>query len=143
MAEPKPAESIRSDSRSEAGPKLVAVGDDARPASGARPAPAEPRRRSWAVPVLALLLALALAGLIAQTQRAQTQAARIGALETQVAGLETRLETAAEQLATYHRTLGLVRGTVSELFGRIADLNALVQVDPLGPDAPPAEPAAR
>lgn len=137
MAEPKPADSKLPES-----PKLVAVSDEARPAPPPVPAAQKPERRrgaSWlVVGVLAFLLLLALGGLFAQTQRAEAQAQQITQLQGQVAGLEGRLTTATAQLAHYDRTLGLVRGTVSDLFARIADLNALVQVDPQR-----VEPAAR
>ena len=140
MAEPKSADPSRLQS-----PKLVAVGDDVRPAPpAAEPGPPEPRRGlpGVVVGVLAVLLLLAVAGLFAQTQRATAQAEQIRQLEGQVAGLEDRLTTATAQLAQYDRTLGLVRGTVSDLFARIADLNALVQVDPQRTE-PAADPAQR
>jgi hypothetical protein len=144
MAEPKPADPKLPESPRPESPKLVAVGDQARPDPPA-PAPDPPERRgaSWIlVGVLALLLVLALGGLFAQTQRAEAQAEQIAGLQGQVAGLESRLTTATAQLAHYDRTLGLVRGTVSDLFARIADLNALVQVDPQR-TPPPADPTQR
>ena len=140
MAEPRSGDSSRPQS-----PKLVAVADEARPAPPPAAEPQAPERRGFSgvvVGVLAVLLLLAVTGLFAQTRRAGAQAEQIRQLEAQVAGLEGRLTTATAQLAQYDRTLGLVRGTVSELFARIADLNALVQVDPQRAE-PSADPAQR
>jgi hypothetical protein len=136
MAEAKPADPTRA---SDGNPRVVPLGT-ARPQAGRGH-----RARdgvSWgAFGIAVALLVFVTVGLLVQTQRATSQAARIGVLNSQVSGLEADLAAAHAQLAGYDRQLALIRAGVSSLVDQAATLNALVQANPVSP-VPLAAPAA-
>jgi hypothetical protein len=133
MAEAKPADPSRP---AEGSPRVVPLG--AR--SGARPAPDGVSWNTFGVAMV--LLVLAVAGLLVQTQRVANRGEQIAALNEQVAGLENRLASANTQLATYHTQLGLIRSSVSAVIDQVTNLNALVQENPFAPPASIAAPDA-
>ena len=135
MAEAKPADASRPVDGS---PRVVPLG--AR--SPGRPTP-DADGVSWNTFGIAMvLLVLAVAGLLVQTQRVSNRGEQIAALNEQVSSLEDRLASANTQLATYHTQLGLIRSSVSAVIDQVTNLNALVQENPFAPPASLAAPNA-
>src|SRR5215470_3905899 len=121
MAEAKPADPTRP---AEGSPRVVPLG--ARPQPPGRPAPDD--GVSWnTFGIAVVLLVLAVAALLVQTQRIANRNEQIDALNGQVASLEGQLASANTQLATYHTQLGLIRSSVSAVIDQVNNLNALVQ----------------
>lgn len=103
-------------------PHLVSV-------DAAQPTPPGPRERSGARPgrrtslILALLLAAALSGLLAQSWRASRLEARLGELEA-------RLGVARQELEAREEHLGRVREAVEGVRLEVQALEALVEQEP-------------
>jgi outer membrane murein-binding lipoprotein Lpp len=76
-----------------------------------------------------VLAVLAAAGLVIQTWR-------VGELSGQVQGLTAELQAAQTALDAYRGQLGEIRSSVEDLQGRMADLDQLVNRDPLAAPAP-------
>ena len=120
-------------------PNLAAVPDPKAPKSEATEPP-ERRRSAWLwVGLLAVALVLALWGLYHQTQLANSQATEIGALQGELAELQTELEGLTSQLTQFGMQRELVEATVGDLVERLARLQSLVAWDPsTGGSAPEA-----
>jgi hypothetical protein len=115
-------------------PRLVAVGgqptaDAPRGDPAREDAPRAPARARW---VLVALLVLAVGGLVLQTTRVAWLSGRVEALSGE-------LGAARSALVAYRSQLDAVRDSVADLQTRLAELDALVNHDPL--DAPREAPA--
>ena len=136
MAEAKPADPSRP---ADGNPRVVPLGTRS---PGGRPAP-DADGVSWNTFGIAIvLLVLAVAALLVQTQRVANRNEQIDVLNGQVASLESQLTSANTQLATYHTQLGLIRSSVSAVIDQVTNLNALVQENPFAPPAALAAPDA-
>ena len=115
----------------EPGPKLVSVGGESVEGSSGAQAPeaTEPRSRRVLWLVAALLL-VALTALVGQTRR-------VSALSGQVESLTGELASARAALVAYQDHLQEVRASVTDLQGRMAELDTLVRRDPGAPPPPP------
>jgi hypothetical protein len=139
MAEAKPVEPSRP--AAEGSPKLMAVAEEkaaraVSPPPASRPEPTGKGMSRTAFGILAVMLALALVGLYAQTRRANAQAEQIADLGGQVEGLQEQLSVAHTRLATYDMQFSMVQANVADLFQQIASLNELVNTDPFTAAAP-------
>ena len=81
--------------------------------------------------VLAILLGLALVLLAIQYQRGQALVGQVVALESELAATQASLDAHRAQLRGVRTQVGGVRAAMTELQGRIADLDASAALNPV------------
>jgi hypothetical protein len=101
----------------------VAVASDESETSPPEPAPQPDRLRGRAALILALLLVVAVSGLLAQSWR-------VSRLESQVAELGSRLGAAQAEIEAHEAHLGRVRDAVGDVRREVTALEALVGQQP-------------
>lgn len=85
--------------------------------------PATEKRRPWLPIALLVLLLVASAGYLYESQRAST-------LEGQVGALQTELQATQADLRAHEQRMQVVRGHVADLAGRMELLQQAVEGDP-------------
>ena len=104
-------------------PHLVAVEPNESAPAAADAAPESTRPRGRAALILALLLVVAVSGLLAQSWR-------VSQLETRVGELESQLGSARAEIQVHEAHLGRVRDAVGDVRREVMALEALAAQEP-------------